>query len=421
MTTAAAASHSDGVPTLSTTPRRVLHSGTSLWAASYGISVPCTPLKHDVVTDVVVVGAGISGALVAYALIRRGHRVVIVDRRAPLTGSTLASTALLQFEIDLPLSALAEKIGVAKARRAWQRSLSAVRGLGDLVARERIRCGWEAKESLYLAGDSYGARALRREERARERAGIPGKFIGPARLRSQYGIERTGALVSSGSATANPAQLTAGLLRRCAARGARIYSPADVCEISAGRDGVVLGLANGPALIANDVILCTGYEMLPAIPLAGHTVKSTWAIATEAVRELPAWLRTTVLWEGSDPYLYLRTTADGRIIAGGEDEESATRHRDGRALLSKSARILRKVEALVPGIEPRVSHRWGGAFGESPTGLPIIDRVPGMHHCHVLAGFGGNGITHSVIGSEIIATAIGGGRDPDSDLFRAPR
>ena len=36
----------------------------------------------------------------------RDHTVAVLDRRPPLTGSTVASTALLQWEIDLPLTAI---------------------------------------------------------------------------------------------------------------------------------------------------------------------------------------------------------------------------------------------------------------------------------------------------------------------------
>ena len=35
----------------------------------------------------------------------------------------------------------------------------------------------------------------------------------------------------------------------------------------------------------------------------------------------PAWPDDALVWEASDPYLYMRTTADGRVIIGGADEE----------------------------------------------------------------------------------------------------
>jgi glycine/D-amino acid oxidase-like deaminating enzyme len=81
-------------------------------------------LKRDLETDVLVVGAGISGALIAYALASDGHRVAVVDRRGPVMGSTPASTALLLYEIDIPLIHLKRKLGARPAERAWLRSNS---------------------------------------------------------------------------------------------------------------------------------------------------------------------------------------------------------------------------------------------------------------------------------------------------------
>jgi len=67
-----------------------------------------------------VVGSGISGAMIAQSLTEVGKRLLIVDRRrAALLGSTAASTALLQFELDTPLIKLSRSIGRRKAKKVW--------------------------------------------------------------------------------------------------------------------------------------------------------------------------------------------------------------------------------------------------------------------------------------------------------------
>lgn len=404
------------------TQRRDLRTGSALWASGWGSRVPVVAPRGDIFADVAVIGAGISGALMARALQARGQDVVVLDRRRPVHGSTMASTALLQFEIDLPLAKLADRIGTAAARRAWHRSHQAVQRLIRIVAADGIRCGLRTRSSLYLAGTTYGARFLRHEVEERTRAGLPGEFVSGADLRSRFGIGRTGAIASTGNATANPVQLAAGLLRRVIARGGRVFAPADVQEVASDSAGVVLGLAGGQSVIARHAVFCTGYELLAAIPLHGHTVKSTWAIATAPLKTRPDWLGSTLVWEASSPYLYLRTTHDGRLVAGGEDEDSATRHEVVSSLRLKRATIARKVRALLPELgDVTPSHIWAGAFGESPTGLPLIGAVPGLPRCYAVAGFGGNGITHSVIASEVVSHAIHGQRDVDGDLFRLSR
>ncbi len=205
------------------TLKRDLRTGRSVWADSPGLGVPVRPLDRAISVDVCIVGAGISGAFMAREL-SRDHSVAVLDRRPPLMGSTVASTAMLQWEIDLPLTTLSEKIGPKDAARAYRRSRAAVEDLKRIVARERIVCGLKDKASLYIAGDEYGHRALESEADARAALGLDSRYVGPAALREAYGIDRTGAIVSQGSASADPARLAAGLMRRARRRGPGLFA-----------------------------------------------------------------------------------------------------------------------------------------------------------------------------------------------------
>ena len=78
-----------------------------------------------------MIGAGITGAMVAEACSAEHLHVIVCDRRAPLDRFDAASTALLQYEIDTPLVKLAEQIGREKAERIWRRSRLAVDALRE--------------------------------------------------------------------------------------------------------------------------------------------------------------------------------------------------------------------------------------------------------------------------------------------------
>lgn len=367
----------------------------------------------------VVVGAGVSGAFVAYEL-SKDFTVAVLDRRRPIEGSTLASTAMLQWELDLPLTALGEKIGEADAARVYRRSLAAVDDLAAIVDEARIRCGLRRKSSLYLAGDTYGHRALKREVEARASLGLPSRFIGRADLNAQYGLDRTGAILSAGSASADPAQLTAGLLRRAISRGASVFTPVEVREVLEGVEHVTVVTDAGVELRGRHVVFCCGYEFPKGVPTDGASVLSTWALATHPLAQPPAWLLECLVWEASDPYLYFRMTTDGRIVAGGEDEESASRHAEPDLLEGKARRILGQLRSLAPDLDAEPDYAWAGAFGSSRTSMPLIGPVPRMPRAYAVMGFGGNGITYSVIASQIIGAAIRGQADPDAALYRFP-
>jgi len=398
------------------TIKRNLRTGRPLWADSPGLGVPVRPLKAAISVDVAIIGAGISGAFMAHEL-SRDHTVAVLDRRRPLTGSTIASTALLQWEIDLPLTALAGKIGTAKAKRAYLRSRAADDDLKLIVADEGIVCGLKDKSSLYLAGDEYGHRALETEAEARAAIGLESQYVGPDGLRKRFGIDRTGAIVSQGSASGDPARLAAGLLRRAQAAGAKVWSPVEVIEAASDPDGVTLLTDTGHAVRARTVVFCCGYEFPKGVPTPGAKVISTWALASKPRQRCPAWLKDTLVWEASDPYLYFRMGGDGRLIVGGEDEATPDAHADKAKLKRKCETIAAKLKTLLPEVEFEVDYSWAGAFGESATGLPSIAPVPDMNHAWAVMGFGGNGITYSVIASQVVSAAIRGGGDADADLY----
>ena len=222
----------------------------------------------------------------------------------------------------------------------------------------------------------------------------------------------------AGSASADPARLAAGLLRRACANGARVWSRVEVLEAVGDPDGVTLLTDAGHAVRARQVVFCCGYEFPKGVPTPGAKVISTWALASRPRMRCPVWLRDTLVWEASDPYLYFRMGGDGRLIVGGEDEETATAHQDQARLKRKCETITRKLRGVLPEIEFEVDYAWAGAFGESATGLPQIGPVAGMDHVHAVMGFGGNGITYSVIASEVVGRAIRGETDADADLYR---
>ena len=398
------------------TTKRDLRTGRPLWVDSAGQRVPHHPLTKPLDVDLVIVGAGISGAFMANEL-SKDLSVVVLDRRGPVLGSTSASTAMLQWELDLPLIALTEKIGAADAGRVYRRSRQAVRDLVHIVREERIRCGLKTKRSLYLAGDDYGSRALRQEAEARAAIGLESAWLDPAALREQFNIDRTGAILSEGSASADPACLAAGLLRRAAARGAKIFAPVEATELLQGEDHVSLVTDAGVEVRARHVVFCCGYEFPKGVPTQGAKIISTWALASKPNAVRPAWLDRHLVWEASDPYLYFRTTGDGRIVVGGEDEASPSRHADPKLLAPKAKAILRKLCALLPDLKFEPDYAWSGAFGESPTTMPLIGPIPDMVRSYAVMGFGGNGITYSVIASQVVAAAIRGHRDPDADLY----
>jgi glycine/D-amino acid oxidase-like deaminating enzyme len=394
---------------------RDLRGGEPIWNAEGGAFPEASAPARSMV-DVVIVGAGFIGAILAATLAAAGFSVAIVDRRGPARGSTAASTALLLFEIDVPLIKLGEQIGRGEAERAWLRSFRAMQKFIATVGELSIDCDFAVRDSLYLTGNVLDAGGIVAEAEARQRIGIASRLIDGRALRKTYGIERPAALVSGNSAEADPVRLTHGFLRHALAQGAKLYFPADVVDADYSARGVTAHLDGGARIEAKHLVFATGYELPERLPRQGHRVISTWVMATES-QAARLWPTQCLIWEAADPYLYLRTTADGRIVIGGEDEERGDAAYREAVLADKTQTLARKLAALLPGVNATPAFAWTGAFGKSATGLPTIGAIPGEQRCHAVLGFGGNGMTYAMIAADVIKGLIEGRPDPDGDLF----
>lgn len=397
------------------TKSKDVRTGRSIWQSRPAPRVSHHPLDRNVETDALIIGAGITGAMVADCLAEAGLRVVIADKRGPAKGSTTASTALVQHEIDTPLIHLVRKIGKTDAIRAWRRSRLAVDAiaarLSELDVRDARRRG-----SLYLAGNLLDRDELDREHDARRAAGLASRYLNGKELRARFGITRRAALLSYESLVIDPREATLALLKAACARKTTIYWPAEIVDIDAKPAGVTATATNGRRIRSRHLIFATGYELPDRVPRRGHKIISTWAIATvRQPRRL--WPEQCTIWEASEPYLYLRTTSDGRIICGGEDEDFSDEDRRDALLARKTKVLQRKLKRLIPHANTSVDFAWTGSFGSSATGLPRIGRVPKMPNCWVALGYGGNGTTYARIAADVICGALTGRPDADADLY----
>ncbi len=399
----------------SATHHRDLRTGQSIWSARRRPAIEEKPLTRDVVCDIAVIGAGISGALIAEQLSDAGFDVLIVDRRGPTDGSTAASTAMLQYEIDTPLHKMADRIGRDKAERIWRRSRQSVDALRERTERLGLDVDGATRGSIYLDGNVLDAAGLALEAEARRRAGFEIELLKPARVEDRYGIKGRHAIIGYGNYSADPRRLTAAYLNVAISRGARLYAPVDICNVSPSEASVTLRSKAGPAIRANHLVVATGYEMMKGIPRKGNRVFSSWSIATRP-QPRAIWPTAAMIWEAADPYLYIRTTPRGEIICGGEDEEIADAALRDAKLPDKAATLSRKLAALLPGVDATPAYSWAGSFGDSPVGTPTIGRIPGMPNCYAAMGYGGNGITFSMMAAQMLRGLICGYGDPDADL-----
>ncbi len=346
--------------------------------------------------------------------------VVVIDRRGAVRGSTAASTSLIQYELDKPLAKLAEMTSRENAERMWRRSRLAVDALRERSRQLGIQADQVNRDSLYLSGDVLDRAGLLCEAEARRRGGFNTAFLAKGEVRERFGIKGRSALLSYDNFAADPRRLAGGFLRAAIGRGTRVYAPVEVNEVRAARRGVEAGTKNGPVIRCRSLVFATGYEKPKAVRTRSHKIFSTWAIATRP-QPRALWPTRCFIWEAADPYLYMRVSPDHRVICGGEDEEFSDEAARDALLPRKKVMLERKLKAMFPRLDTRAEFAWCGSFGSSTTGMPTIGAIPALPNCYVAMGYGGNGITFSMMAAQMLRGLITGEGDPDTDLVALAR
>jgi glycine/D-amino acid oxidase-like deaminating enzyme len=393
-----------------------LRSGLPIWRMIHPEPAALPSLADDIRCDALVIGGGISGAMIAHDLVREGIDTVLIDKRHPGLGSTAASTGLLQYEIDSHLCDLIEKVGEDHAVHAYHRGLRAIDEIEAMTLELHDRCGFARRESLYFASSDHDGRELKREYDCRRHFGFDVRWLDRDELREFSSIDAPGAIVSRGDAQIDPYRFTQLVLDRAQASGLRVYSQTNVQSMDES-GGVVIARAQSGSVTSRRVIYATGYESEKYLGQKVGSLHSTYAVASEPLESFTPWPNQCLIWETARPYFYARQSEDGRALIGGEDTDFSTDHQRDELVERQVNRLMLRFSKLFPDIpfEPAVA--WAGTFGETEDGLAYIGQPPNRPLAYFALGYGGNGITFGMIAAKLIADLYVGRRNADAEVF----
>jgi glycine/D-amino acid oxidase-like deaminating enzyme len=384
---------------------------------SNGLPYPYPKLSASANADVVIIGGGISGALSAYVLTEAGFSCLLVDARTIGLGSTSASTSLLQYEIDVPLYELSKRIGLKNAVKAYELCAEAIDKL-EMVS-ENIECAFfEKQKSLYFSAAKKDEAVINHEFTCRKKAGFDVRLLTRAEIKNEYGFSAGSAILSSKGAITDAYMFTHALLQHSIKKGLRVFDRTPVTNIHYGKKNVTLFTTKGNTIKAKKMITATGYEVLNFVDKKMVKLSSTYAFASENLTEDISILnRKTMVWNTADPYLYMRSTRDNRILVGGRDEPFYNPARRDKLIKRKSNLLLKDFKKLFPKSQLVSEFSWTGTFGTTKDALPYIGTYDKTPHTYYALGFGGNGIVFSMIAAEMIRDMLQGKKSENAHLF----
>lgn len=353
-------------------------------------------LEDTVTADICVVGLGGSGLAAVHALLDRGMRVVAIDA-GPVAGGAAGRNGgfLLAGPADFHHNAVA-KHGRERAVALYRRTLEEMDRMSAETPDAIRRDG-----SLRIAESVEEVEDCRAQLEAMQSDQLPAEwYVGP---------DGCGLLIPT-DGVFQPMRRCRELAERAVVRGARLYEHSAAMEIAG--HGVVT--TSGSVMCGSVIVAVDGRleVLLPELTGRVRTARLQM-LATAPTDEI----RTRYAVYSRYGYEYWQQLDDGSVVLGG------MRDRGGEGEWTDVAEPAEPVQSLLEAhlrdrlkVHAPITHRWAGAVGYTPDGLPIFAEV--RPRVWAIGGYSGTGNVVGALCGRTLAQMVVDGHADDEALFR---
>ena len=383
-------------------------SGKSLafWEMTGPMRTSYPALRGDMETDVVVVGAGITGLTAAILLLRQGRSVMVIEKERVGFGTSGRNSAHLTTVVDFHYSSLIDLYGIGTARRVARSLSAAIQQIEQLQEQLHIDCDFARVPGYLFAEEGATVHEVDAEFEACKRCGIAVERQAQAPLPFPTEI----AFRADNQAEFHPLRYLHGLAAAFCAGGGTI------CEGTAVRDIK----DNRPCLVKTDFGTIRAQEVI----LATHTPLGVNPVQTklEAYRSFVMAVKITdsfpkgLFWDTAEPYNYLRSIEIDKeqiIIIGGHDHKTGVSWGDSFKALDDYAKQHFSINTVLA--------KWSAQLYNPTDSLPFIGKSPFSDHSYIATGFSGDGLTFGTLAGMLLANLISQGHDEYDDLYHPGR
>ncbi|MBL0048848.1 MAG: FAD-dependent oxidoreductase [Bacteroidetes bacterium] len=380
------------------------------------------PLKENLETDVVIVGAGLAGMSVAYCLMQSGKKVIVVEDGAIGSGETGRTTAHLVTALDDRYYHLEKVFGADKTKLIASSHQTAIDFVEATVKAENIDCEFERVSGYLFKHPSDKADALENELKAALTAGVEIEAIAevPGLL------DKIDGLRFMNQAQFHPMKYLQGLKKAIEQKGGKIFTGTHAAEIN--QEGITS--SEGFKISAKHIVVATNSPVNNLFMLIERQYAfRTYVIAALVKKNL---LPKALWWDSGDftanrkvpPYHYVRVQVYNEnydlLISGGEDHpigdtgKTDVREEDRYDLVEAWTRQNFPIEDIV--------YKWSGQVLEPMDGLAFIGHNPhDKENVYIVTGDSGNGMTHCSFAGLLISDLIHGKENKWKELYSPSR
>lgn len=398
-------------------------SGNYYWKEKSKIKNVYPYLTSNLRCDVVIVGGGITGAITAYYLAKEGADVIVVEKNIIGYGETLASSAIIEAQMDLDILKLEKFIGSNHSKKIYKMAYNAIdeiENINDTIGED---LGFERKDLIYFTNKFMQKSQMQREYENRKKLGNELLFLDSHDIIDM----QNGILTKGASAVLNPYMFTQSVfeyLNRMP--NVRIFENTNIEDIISSYDSVKCITNNNFKILSDSLILTSGIDALRYIGNVPLEVSKTYTVITKPIKNYDELNLNFTARDSSDPHHYIRFTNTGRLIFGGENTRINDRFYDEKysnmVANDRYKKLKSSFEKILYGIDKTsIEYASNASICNTKDSLPIVDEIPDMPNCFCNIGFGTNGIIHSVIGANMLKNAIKGFYTKDMNIFKITR
>lgn len=387
----------------------------SLWRA-YPPLPSFQPLREDLITDVTIVGAGITGITTAYLLAKEGVQVALLDAGKVIDGTTGYTTAKISSQHGLIYNELIRTIGEDAAKmyyNANQDALSFIRKISDEL---NIDCELTSQHAYVYSTSSTTEKKIEKEAKAYERLGLHGGYAASNEIELPF--EWKNALVMRNQAQFHPVKYLHVLLDEFIRLGGKVYEQTRAEEID--NQQPLVKTAEGHQIKSEHVIVSSHFPIndFDGLYFSRLHTERSYALAVRVRSEIPDGMYISA----DNPTRSLRHSfspeGEKLLLLGGEG------HPVGQSKLE----TLENYEKLAEfgdhffGGITEIPYRW------SSQDIVTLDKVPyvgqmrtGNNNVLVATGYAKWGMTNGTAAALLLKDLILIQTNPYKELFDPSR
>ncbi|HET9999561.1 MAG TPA: FAD-binding oxidoreductase [Ktedonobacteraceae bacterium] len=357
--------------------------------------------------DVVIIGAGVNGASLAFHLTRMGVRkVIILEKRVAACGATGLSSGLVRMHYA----------NEVEARLAWS-SFTYFRNWADIVGGE---CGFTETGFIRTVAPKNNAK-LRANVAMLQHIGVDTRLITPDELRELaptiWSEDLELAAYEPHSGYADPTATTLALLQATREDGAELRQQVEVQGFILQGERVKGVRTSAGSIEAETVVCATGGWTMALLEKLGLQFP-VWNVRHQvAILQRPPEARQEhMTYIDGVLDIYYRPDSPGLTLAGGGAMDVGVNpdHFKPDADAAFVEEVAEKVSRRMPAMENAAyMHGWSGVFAVSADLHPLLGPVPGYEHLFGIFGCNGTGFKTAPAVGKALAEQITGVSTPD--------